>query len=465
MDVNSVPITSEKLKDNTILKPVDAIPLPRNSTPPPEVAQALADLCAQSGHAKPHDPSASTEGKQELPEVEALLRSHRAGTPVAVGISEDCTLVPFNVSRPFLILGWFWVTDAWPEPVGEAWSNLDISNQDLQNPDVQLRWRFRFDWCETDEEPYPWWEAPLFAGDPLFSGVSRRLLEEETTDDPELSLTQSVQLPGKRNDNRVPDGWKACNSCGSRSIEVYNGKDYCLNIDCDQWFYDTSWKKNDKAPRRIILRMPRRAQRFLPGELAMTLCPPVPSEPPVPQVEDAGKIHWKGWACPKCGCTAERRQWRGWDCEGCPHKWYPDRKIWSAAELMPDGVREPTFNTSPTLDETAQFIQGTTRTSAIWRDGTKACSYGLPNGDEVHHLFASPTPTTASKLNEILQLLQEKEHVNFRRTPDQQIGTRSKLRMLPTRLPGLLLTYTLHCVPSSFRKVLLSIVHVPCWSR
>ncbi|KAJ9115915.1 hypothetical protein QFC22_005058 [Naganishia vaughanmartiniae] len=423
---DSVPTSAKPVEDNMILKPVDAIPPPRKSTPPPEIAKAIARVRADSRHgSKPYQSPTPTEGKQELPEIDALLRSHRAGMPIAVGISEDCTLVPFKVSRPFLILGWFWITDAWPESVGEAWSNLEIANRDLQDPDVQIRWRFRFDWCTADQEPYPWWETRLSAGDPLFSSMSRMPAGPRTADDPNVSVTGSVQLQAEREEDRAPDGWKSCNSCGSRSIEVYNGKHYCLNIDCDQWFYDNSKNKDDKAPRRIILRMPRQMSRVLPNELDMKLCPPVYLEPAVPQVDDAGKMHWRGWACPTCGCTAERRQWKGWDCEGCSTKWYPDRKIWSAAELMPVKGRGATFNTSPTLDETAQFMHGTTRTSVIWRDGTKACSYGLPNGNEVHHLLSSPTPTTALKTNEILQFLQEKDYVNFRRTPDQQPGTRA----------------------------------------
>ncbi|KAJ9107684.1 hypothetical protein QFC21_001144 [Naganishia friedmannii] len=417
-----------KLESNMMLKPVDPIPLPRKSTQSPQVTVAIARVRASSQYGQePYQPPAPADEKQELFEVEALLRSHRAGMPVAVGISEDCTLVPFKVSRPFLILGWFWITDAWPEPVGEAWSDLEISNRDLQNPEVKIRWRFRFDWCTGDQEPYPWWETRLATGDPLFWSMARMPVEcrPGTADDPKVSLTESVQLAIEKDEDRAPDHWKACISCGSRSIEVYNGKHYCLNIDCDQWFYDNSANKDDKAPRRIILRMPRQTRRVLPNELDMKLSPPVYLEPAVPQVEDAGKIHWRGWACPRCGCTSERRQWKGWDCEGCSNKWYPDRKIWSAVELMPVKGRDLNFNTSPTLDDTAQFIHGTTRTSAIWRDGTKACSYGLPNSSEVHHLLASPTPTTALKTNEILQVLQERDWVNFRRTPDQQPGTRA----------------------------------------
>ncbi|KAJ9108574.1 hypothetical protein QFC19_002290 [Naganishia cerealis] len=450
-------------EETTIAKPVDVIPPPRRPTPPPEVVAAIHQVLANSERADGKGPTSPTsDRKQEVPEIEALLRAHRARTPVAVGISEDCILVPFSVPRPFLILGWFWITDAWPEPTGEAWSNLEISCQDLQSPDVQIRWRFRFDWCTSGQSEYPWWEAPIRGVTPLFMSMKHSPLEDHASaiDDSEVSLTESVQLPKKnehgavvieRDEDRLADGWKTCIFCGSRSAEVYNGKHYCLNIECHQWFYDSTTDKDNKTPRRIILRAPRRAQRHTSEELGMHLRPPVFSEPADVQSTDAGKTYWRGWVCAECGCANERKHWRGWDCEGCSNKWYPDRKIWSASELMPAGGRDPDFNTSPCLDEIVQFVRGTTRTSTIWRDGTKACSYGLPSGNEVHHLLASPTSTSVSKTNDILQLLQAKEHVNFRRTPDQQPATRSMEKCyspLYTFLAGPLETPMLEGLPS-----------------
>jgi hypothetical protein len=49
----------------------------------------------------------------EAPEVAALLLAQRARTPVAIAVGQDCTVVPFKVPRPFVVLGWFWVADAW----------------------------------------------------------------------------------------------------------------------------------------------------------------------------------------------------------------------------------------------------------------------------------------------------------------------------------------------------------------
>lgn len=49
----------------------------------------------------------------EAPEVAALLLAQRARTPVAIAVGQDCAVVPFKVPRPFVVLGWFWVGDAW----------------------------------------------------------------------------------------------------------------------------------------------------------------------------------------------------------------------------------------------------------------------------------------------------------------------------------------------------------------
>lgn len=415
--------------DEMTLKPVDSIPLPRRPTPPPEISTSVNRVLHQNT-----EPNNTTTRPLELPEVEALLRAHRARIPVAVGMSEDWTLVPFRVPRPFTILGWFWITDAWPEPTGEAWSDLEISREKLTSPEIEIRWRFRFDWCATGQASHPWWEAPKAEVVPLFTSMRDPCVDSRwAVDGPGVDISGTAlsrDSPAKRialNDkgDAVRDGWLSCTACHHYSAEVYNNKRYCLNVQCELWFYDTALRTDDKTARRIILRAPRRIRRYAPEELQFHLRPPLPAEPEHPDKTDAGKSYWKGWVCPECGCANERKHWRGWDCEGCTHKWYPERKIWSAEELQPAARRDPNFNTMPSLDtDIVRFASDVTTSSMIWRDGTKACLYGLRNKNEIHLLLSSPTASAAMKTNDILQLLQVKDHVNFRRTPDQQPGTR-----------------------------------------
>lgn len=39
--------------------------------------------------------------------------AQRLRSPVALAIAQDCPLAPFKVPRRFVVLGWFWVVDAW----------------------------------------------------------------------------------------------------------------------------------------------------------------------------------------------------------------------------------------------------------------------------------------------------------------------------------------------------------------
>lgn len=52
----------------------------------------------------------------EEAEIEALLMAQRARTPIALAVAQDCLEPPFKVPRAFVVLGWFWLTDAWVSP-------------------------------------------------------------------------------------------------------------------------------------------------------------------------------------------------------------------------------------------------------------------------------------------------------------------------------------------------------------
>ncbi len=74
------------------------------------------------------DHSASTSPKSkgvsdpvEAPDIAALLMAQRARTPLAIAVAQDYSSCPFKIPRPFVVLGWFWLADAWvsePSPAG-----------------------------------------------------------------------------------------------------------------------------------------------------------------------------------------------------------------------------------------------------------------------------------------------------------------------------------------------------------
>lgn len=55
----------------------------------------------------------SVAAEPEVPVVEALLAAHRLRRPVGVAVAQDYSSTSFKVPRPFVVLGWFWITAAW----------------------------------------------------------------------------------------------------------------------------------------------------------------------------------------------------------------------------------------------------------------------------------------------------------------------------------------------------------------
>ena len=72
-------------------------------------------------------PESPVGDSQERPEIEALLMAQRARTPIAVAVASDYSATPFKVPRRAIVLGWFWVTEAWVSPRLLALLTLSLS--------------------------------------------------------------------------------------------------------------------------------------------------------------------------------------------------------------------------------------------------------------------------------------------------------------------------------------------------
>lgn len=81
---------------------------------PPEPSSMLS-ATASTSFAESSKPGKreSEFSHDELPEVKALLKAQRARTPVALAVAQDLDSVPFRVTEPFMVLGWFWVVESW----------------------------------------------------------------------------------------------------------------------------------------------------------------------------------------------------------------------------------------------------------------------------------------------------------------------------------------------------------------
>jgi len=91
-----------------------SIDTPDNPLPTPDDESFIAPLPASDSLQLPTvAKQPTTKRPLESPEIEALLMTQRARTPIAVSVAQDYPQTPFNLPRPFVVLGWFWIIDAW----------------------------------------------------------------------------------------------------------------------------------------------------------------------------------------------------------------------------------------------------------------------------------------------------------------------------------------------------------------
>ena len=50
---------------------------------------------------------------QESAEIDALLLAQRARLPIVLVVASDYSAAPFKVPRRIIVLGWFWIDEAW----------------------------------------------------------------------------------------------------------------------------------------------------------------------------------------------------------------------------------------------------------------------------------------------------------------------------------------------------------------
>lgn len=95
---------------------IDETPLDIDETPIAESDEALVKPLSLGNHLPIPTNSQKlpiSSRQPESQEIEALLLTHRARTPIAVAVAHDYPHTPFCLPRPFCVLGWFWIIDAW----------------------------------------------------------------------------------------------------------------------------------------------------------------------------------------------------------------------------------------------------------------------------------------------------------------------------------------------------------------
>lgn len=270
----------------------------------------------------------------EAPEpavLEGLFLAQRARIPVAVAVCEDYGGIPFSLPQPFVVLGWFWVTDSWTVPAG---------GRDM------VSWLFQFEWCSkpTDDLEKPWWSTsagngtsyaeategapwpvrgPGISGSVTLRGGQRPEQKFTNAGLQELVSDQETVL--------------VCSRCNTMSEAVYEDIAPCLNERCDYFFKDV--RQATHAPQcdpTVCPGQVRERTRLLPRQLGLDIVGTA-ANARFSDVErhDAQAAKWRAWVCRGCRCANERRDWFGFVCEGCALVDKPEAKVYTAAALAP----------------------------------------------------------------------------------------------------------------------------------
>ncbi|WWD01676.1 hypothetical protein V866_008622 [Kwoniella sp. B9012] len=386
-------------------------PLIRSFTPlnifSPSQSGALA---ASTQNQIKQENSTVGEDVKEAPEVEALLMANRARTPVALAVAQDYTAVPFKVPRPFIVLGWFWITDAWPEPVMPEVQFFHAQQNRPIGPPESVIWKFRFEWCTGGSQGVPWWSSVTQPTRPT-------ALPPTNTQEAEWQIAGSgcgsttVQSPSSGSSKDVNRVYQyICPQCKHISTKVYRDGDICLNERCPWFFGDASSLANHIGPFTNIPfpLLPR--TRVLPETLGLQLRPPEPSgiSHDITQ-SHAGREFWRGWVCHKCGSAQERYKWAGWSCEACGHSVKPPRRIYTAEELRPPS--RPVCTSTRQDDGYASIPFEVNRSWSLFDNNIKVIKHSLEplifgSNCEVHHILAHEGQGVNSIAGDVLKKLQ-----------------------------------------------------------
>jgi hypothetical protein len=181
----------------------------------------------------------------EPPPLEALFLAQRARTPICLAVSEDYSGMPFSLPRPFMTLGWYWVTDSWTVLTGDrdtvAW--LFQFECCWQRGDAQTL----MPWWGWDDEPdeghgpmgtpfkdedVPPWpvRGPGISGSPTYRGRQRANVEALASQDIPQTIGEIFEANLK--------GSIACPTCKLCSETVYETQAPCLNERCRDFCKD-----------------------------------------------------------------------------------------------------------------------------------------------------------------------------------------------------------------------------------
>lgn len=250
--------------------------------------------------------------------VKALLTAYRMFRPVVVLAEADYEhLQGFNLKQgyargaSYYVLGHYAIVAAWAE-------KEEVGNQG--NSSVHTRWKFAFQYIESDQGP-PWWiqspSTPIPQPKPPFEERVPQTVEERRAFGREV-------IPTRLNVSEITVGsfpnvtLLKCEHCVTFSPPVYRGR-ICLNPDCSLFWLDAnrqpvSQDKLEFNPEFLVL-------RELPEQLKNIPYPIVPEYPEWQRRRSGESIFnrqfWVGACCHRCGRVSCRQRWQYWRCLTC----------------------------------------------------------------------------------------------------------------------------------------------------
>ncbi|KIR58584.1 hypothetical protein I314_05423 [Cryptococcus bacillisporus CA1873] len=378
---------------------------------PPEPSLSTLSATVSTSFAESSKPGKreSESAHDELPEVKALLKAQRARTPVALAVAQDFDSIPFRVTEPFIVLGWFWVVESWLEPVLTSLELFKPIQKAPSGPPEKVVWKFRFEYCNGSQPP-PWWSTPSQ------QSVQQGETSISTTEtlESQLPVGSSWDFIGPSNTNEAdtvkspvvldePNGHveiyrseedkkytHQCENCRKISHKVYADGDICLNESCSWFFGDASDPSNRIGPIRNEPGPLQDIPHILPEQLNLVLVPPEPSIHMLKAGrENAGREYWTGFVCNKCKLAQERDDWSGWRCKLCDH-FVIKSGFHSHISLRPF---RPICTGPRQEDGFAIWPKPTRRSWSLYEDNAKVIRHqvdaSLGPGTEVHHVLGS----------------------------------------------------------------------------
>lgn len=327
--------------------------------------------------------------------------------PLAVAVSQSSPIVPFKLPRDTIVLGWFWIMDAWTEQVDPPTSPHAV-------------WKFRFEWCTSEsEQKAVWWlpkDAPERDPVPLTRGPNPPVVIRGPGANQPTTIRGSSEAPQvDEEDGALAPRRCACNTY---SDVVYEGPRYCLSEACEQYcrFSGDDSPETPYVPQMSDFR--RLANHPTPEDYGLKLLPPDPSTVFADaRREDAQRDFWRAWVCKRCRMANERRDWFGFLCEACSYLELPKRKVYTAEALRPPS--RPVC-TGPRPDEGyPSFGHSAVRSPATFPDSIKAITHNLDGdlgiGARLSHLLNHEGMSSVA--NDVLQALQVQgeDQILFRR--------------------------------------------------